>query len=308
MKKKFVKIIAFFALIGSAFSAENMTKEVVIREQTYTISVDQKPTRRDCGIIGDGYDAFNEEKLYKNTKALEETKGDIDGKLLFTIYGDNIFFKVEDDSDLNLIEREKITLEKQGITRIFVLQTDRVSIEALDNSGYTDVLKQRSNELRNGSLEDENRISVIASKTLSNPKISFAGEEISYTQSFEEGYSQVYNFAIFLRNKATREVFGGVLCEELSNTDLLIDTLFINEKLRGNGLTGELLQVVEQYVKSLKLKKLLIDTQNPIAYNAYKKYGFQTTHVRPNGAEGLTEFSLTKCIPYDEESSSNDVE
>ncbi|MDP9839966.1 GNAT superfamily N-acetyltransferase [Neorhizobium huautlense] len=107
------------------------------------------------------------------------------------------------------------------------------------------------------------------------------------------GQPEFTNIGIFLRD-ADGKIEGGLI-GKTGRGWLYTQMLFIPEHLRGQGLAGKLLSKAEAEAKARGCTGAYIDSMNPDAVAAYRKYGYEIAGgVGPFSAgNGLTWLSKT---------------
>lgn len=82
----------------------------------------------------------------------------------------------------------------------------------------------------------------------------------------------------------------------LDTVDLLY--IYIDSSKRGNGYGKNLLNATIEKLKKLNVKEIVLEVRkdNTVAYNLYKKVGFNEIGIRKNYYDGITDAILMKLI------------
>ncbi|MBR4237634.1 ribosomal protein S18-alanine N-acetyltransferase [bacterium] len=82
----------------------------------------------------------------------------------------------------------------------------------------------------------------------------------------------------------------------LDTVDLLY--IYIDSGKRGNGYGKNLLNATIEKLKKLNVKEIVLEVRkdNTVAYNLYKKVGFNEIGIRKNYYDGITDAILMKLI------------
>ncbi|CAK0768736.1 Histone acetyltransferase [Azospirillaceae bacterium] len=105
--------------------------------------------------------------------------------------------------------------------------------------------------------------------------------------------------AVFLREPETKKIRGGI-AGFLVGPSAMLDWLWVDESLRGQGYGAQLMREIEKLIVSLKCDMITLNTFTFQAPGFYPKLGYQLLAQIPNFMLGNTKYYYRKHLVYSE--------
>lgn len=117
---------------------------------------------------------------------------------------------------------------------------------------------------------------------------------LSYNAKYVKNYRR---FSIFLKDKVTKDVKGGLCCYIQSGV-MFVETLIIDEEFRGQKWGTKILQKAEDIAKQNNCNCIYLDTFTFQALPFYEKLGYEVFAKLDEYDDGIILYWLKKKIKY----------
>jgi GNAT superfamily N-acetyltransferase len=134
-------------------------------------------------------------------------------------------------------------------------------------------------------------------ETIATPsprELAFLGERLASFNDGDVGASLRTALAVFVRDEAGAVVAG--ISGYTAWGWLYVQWLWVDERLRGQRLAGQMLDAAEQEARARGCHGALIDTFSPKAVKVYKRQGYRAFGVLPDFPIGRSRTFLQKKL------------